>query len=216
MASCWCACAARSWGRSCRAPASARRKSLPPALPLPHAAALSPACPDRRAVAGQRCPEARHSRVLACDVCRVGTRHDRCAGRPPCTCLQRRQRDQEGRGAAREDDHRPAVHRGGLDLDAARRACAPHRGQRPRRGPVHRARAALLAVPLQGAVSGTAAPDASPGHAGAAGRSARLARNSGRARRCGPARGGLVSCRRPRPGTMPSADLAVCAASPRV
>ncbi len=112
-------------GRSSRAPASTRRDSLPPALPLPHAAALSLVCPDRRAVAGQRCPEARHSRVLVCDVCRVGTRHDRCAGRPPCTCLLRRQRDQEGRGAAREDDHRPAVRRGGLDLEAARRACAP-------------------------------------------------------------------------------------------
>ena len=164
MASCWCARVARSWGRSSRAPASTRRESLPPARPLPHAAALSPGCPGRRAVAGQRCPEARHSRALACDVCRVGTRHDRCAGRPPCTCLLRRQRDQEGRGAAREDDHRPAVHRGGLDLEAARRACAPDRGERPGRGPVHQVRAALLAVPLQGPVSGRAAPDASPGH----------------------------------------------------
>src|SRR5258708_14766535 len=67
---------------------------------------------------------------------------------------------------------------------------------------VHRVRAALLAVPLRGAVSGTAAPDASPGHAGAAGRSARLAPNSGRARRSGPARARLVTRLRPRPGTM--------------
>src|SRR5260370_21979100 len=51
---------------------------------------------------------------------------------------------------------------------------------------VHRVRAALLAVPLRGAVSGTAAPDASPGPAGAPGRHARLAPNIGPARPFGP------------------------------